>query len=137
MPDEIIDLDECRQRKKEEHDRLVHWRELFLDQERSEMRIGELPCISRHLTHLDLLLMEDPLTDLGLRIASIARCAFISARLYEEEPEPIIKHILLLSIRQHHRQFMRLPAPVRKAGAWIWGTWLDVLEEEEERHGAA
>src|SRR5215831_10884343 len=95
--------------KKKNTTGLVHWRELFLNQEHSEMRIGELPCVSRHLTHLDLLLMEDPLTDLGLRVAILARCAFISALLYEEEPEPLIKHLLLLSVRQHHRQFMKLP----------------------------
>jgi len=40
------------------------------------------------ITHLDLLLMEDPLTDLGLRVEILARCAFISALMYEEEPEP-------------------------------------------------
>jgi hypothetical protein len=46
MNDEIIDL------QREEHERLLHLREIFLNQERSEMN-GELPCISRHRRHLD------------------------------------------------------------------------------------
>jgi hypothetical protein len=106
-------------------------REIFLNQERSEMN-GELPCISRHLTKLDAILMDDPLTDLSLRTLMLARAAYVSARMYQEDPEPIIKHLLLLSIRCHHRQFMKLPKPYSDALAPIWSKWLDVLEEEEK-----
>jgi hypothetical protein len=128
MPDDIIDL---AKHQREEHDRLLHLREIFLAQERSEMRIGELPCITRHLTNLDGILAEDPLTDLSPRVEMLARAAYISALQYKEEPEPLIKQLLQLSIRRHHRQFMKLPEPVREAGAWIWGEWLDVLNDEE------
>jgi hypothetical protein len=96
MPDELVDLTEW---KKAEHKRLLRLREIFLDQERSEMN-GELPCISRHLTNLDAVLVEDQLSDLNLRIKILARLAYVSARMYAEEPEPFIKHLVLLSIRR-------------------------------------
>jgi hypothetical protein len=133
MPDDLIDLNEY-QRK--EHDRLLHLREIFLNQERSEMN-GELPCITRHLTNLDRVLVEDPLTDLNLRIEILARAAYVSARRYKEEPEPFIKHLVLLSIRQHHRQFMKFPKRYSDELAPIWSEWLDVLEEEEKASATA
>ena len=130
MHDGLIDLSEYQ---REEHKRLLHLRQIFLAQERSEMN-GELPCITRHLTNLDGILAEDQLTDLRLRVEMLARAAYISALRYKEEPEPIIKHLLLLSIRQHHRQFMKLPAAVREGFAPMWGEWLSVLEEEERSY---
>lgn len=133
MPDDLIDLSEYQ---REEHERLLRLRENFLDQERSEMN-GELPCITRHLTNLDRVLVEDPLTDLSLRIEILARAAYVSARMYAEEPEPIIKHLVLHSIRQHHRQFMKLPKRYSNALAPIWSEWLDVLEEEEKASATA
>jgi hypothetical protein len=74
---------------------------------------------------------RDQLTDLGLRTEILARAAYVSARMYEEEPEPFIKHLLLHMIRRHHRQFMKLPKRYSDALAPIWSKWLDVLEEEE------
>src|SRR5215471_7036793 len=100
MPDEIIDLSEYQ---REEHDRLLRLRQIFLAQERSEMN-GELPCITRHLTNLDWILAQDPLTDLSLRVEMLARAAYISALQYKEEPEPLIKQLLLHCVRRHHRQ---------------------------------
>jgi hypothetical protein len=125
MPDDIIDLSEYQ---RNEHERLLRLREIFLTQERNE-RNGELPPISRHLTNLDRLLVDDALTDLSLCIEIVARAAYVSALMYKEEPEPIIRHLLLLSIRRHHRQFMKLPCADALAG--IWSEWLDVLDEEE------
>jgi len=76
------------------------------------------------LTVLDHLLMDDPLTDFNLRIEVLARAAYISALMYREEPEPLIKHLLLLCIRRHHRQFMKLPESWREGLAPIWAEWL-------------
>jgi hypothetical protein len=126
MTDDIIDLSEYQ---RTEHDRLLRLREIFLNQERNE-RNGELPPITRHLNNLDRVLSEDQLTGLSLHIEIIARAAYVTALQYKEEPEPLIKHLLLLCIRQHHRQFMKLPCAEALAG--IWGEWLHVLEEEEE-----
>ena len=134
MPDEPVELKKAEHvLKKAEHARLMRLRKRFLEQERIEMN-GELPCISRHLTELDAILADDPHTDPELRIEMLARAAYVSARLYAEEPEPIIKYLLLLSVRRHHRQFMKLPFAERLAP--IWETWLDVLNEEEERANA-
>jgi len=128
MNGEPIDLAEY-QRK--EHERLLHWREILLNQELTEITPDGLPNVSRHLTKLDAILMDDPLTDLNLRTEAVARAAYISALMYQEEPEPIIKHLLLLSVRRHHRQFMKLPKCYADALAPIWSKWLDVLEKEE------
>ena len=126
--DIIIDLAEYQ---REEHERLLRWREVLLNQERMERTPDGLPNVSRHLTKLDAILINDPLTSPTTRLEVVARAAYVSALMYEEEPEPLIKNILLLSIRRHHRQFMKLPKRYTDALAPIWATWLDVLEAEE------
>jgi hypothetical protein len=108
---------------------MLHWREELM---------YSYPIIDERITACDLWLAAQPVA-LSLRtsLEVMWRTTYASALKYEDERDPVMKHCMLLSIRESYRMMQReLPAPYCAAiCARLFDEWLDVLNTEEERAG--
>jgi hypothetical protein len=95
-----------------------------------------VPIVDERITACDFWLAAQPM-DLPLRTALevMWRTVYVGALKYEDETDPIMKHCMLLHIRECYRMMLReLPAPYCAAiCARLFEVWCDVFETEEER----
>jgi hypothetical protein len=89
--------------------------------------------MSRKLTKIDDWLIQQP--NLPARVVAqiYTRMMWVTAVEYEQEKDPIRKHLRLLSIRDDYDLWCELPKALRDAMDPYWATWLDVLNTEEQR----
>ena len=93
-----------------------------------------VPITSPEITDVEQRLLNHPCTDNNVRFNILARCIWVTALLYDHEnADPLLKDRMLLSIREHFRAYQKLPEPWQDALAPMWGEWLDVLKDEENR----
>ena len=108
-------------------DDMLHWRDQL---------IHFVPIIDERITACDLWLAAQPV-QLNLRTAIevLWRTAYAGALKYEDEPDPVTKHNMLLSIRECYRMLQReIPAPYcAQIARVLFEVWLDVFEDEAER----
>ena len=89
--------------------------------------------MSRKLTKIDDWLIQQP--NLPARVVAqiYTRMMWVTAVEYEQEKDPMRKHLWLLSIRDHYEIWRELPKALQDAMDPYWATWLDVLNTEEQR----
>jgi len=121
MP-QLIDLAEARKNMKREHS--------TMRQMRKEL-IWSVPITDQRITKLDIQLIEHPLTDLSLLFEIYSRIMYVSAATYAVEATPPEKGWMLLRLRDHYREFCRLPERWQEVLRPLWLEWADVLNEEE------
>jgi hypothetical protein len=121
MP-EPIDLAEARKEMKRDY---ADMRQL-----RKEL-IWSVPITDKRITKLDMRLMEHPLTDLSLLFEIYSRVMYVSAATYAVEATPDQKRLELLRLREHYREFCKLPERMQEMLGPLWSEWVDALAEEE------
>jgi hypothetical protein len=90
------------------------------------------------ITKIELRLLKHPLLDLDMCFSAMSRIIVASALLYECTDDPVLKHKMLLSCREHVREIQRLPEEWLLALTPFYGEWMSALKmEEEEAYGAA
>ena len=96
------------------------------------------PITDERITACDLWLTAQT-TRLPLRTAMevMFRTTYASALKYEHETDPLVKHHMLLSIRECYRMILReFPMPwAEKMAQALFEEWCDVLLTEEEKLG--
>jgi len=129
MPDDVIDLYECRQRKqeeqeflKEEYARLCRHRHILMEC---------LPIMNRHIGEIDHLLLDHLLLDDVMRFEIIRRDIYVLWVEYGDADAERRRQIL----RSLKKDYSTLPRHYREEFWELWWRWLDVFDEEEVANG--
>jgi hypothetical protein len=103
-----------------------------LRQERNEL-ILRGPITNPRIMHLDAQLIQHPLTDFPLMFVIYYRVMMVGALIYELEANPEEKHKMLVSLREHHREFCNAPERIQELLRPLWMKWVDTLNNEERK----
>jgi hypothetical protein len=90
------------------------------------------PITDEMITKLDNWLAAQKLP-FAVAVQIWTRSMWVSAVDYEREKDPYLKHLRLLSIRDHFEEFRACPEEVQELLRPHWLEWLDVLKTEEEK----
>jgi hypothetical protein len=106
---------------------------LVLKKRKALMRT--VPIMSDQITQLDKWLVTQPITIKEL-IQIWSRSMYVEWVMYGDL-SPDLKHLILLRLRDHYREFQTLPASWQ-ARLWpMWANWMaEFLDEEMEQEAA-
>jgi hypothetical protein len=91
------------------------------------------PITSDQITKLDKWLIAQPALPISAVVQIWTRMMWVSACEYEQEQDPLTKHLNLLSLRDHFHDFLALPEWMQEDMRPYWLEWLNVLNAEEWR----
>jgi len=89
----------------------------------------KVPIMDERITRIDMWLLQQKLP-LDILIAIYSRAQFCSWVFYGDA-HPELKHLMLLQLRDHYREFQKLPQRWQDALWPCWERWhLELLDEE-------
>jgi hypothetical protein len=120
-------------RKKEDWSEEIH--RVFL--KRQDL-MWTKPIMSEEITRLDMWLVQQPKLPLDCVVAIWSRAMFCEWVFYGDATAEL-KHLILLRLREHYREFQKLPQRWHDVLWPMWERWrAEFLDEEmEEANGAA
>ena len=96
----------------------------------------KVPIMDERITRIDVWLLQQKLP-LDILIAIFSRASFCSWVFYGDA-HPELKHLMLLRLRDHYREFQKLPQRWQEA-LWSigYGRWYAEFLDQEEQEAAA